>query len=80
MENNQEFISLYDYLGMPAGNELGKQVNEAAKQNNQPVKFREVSTPNYTGKVMLYKQEFLDNYFNPQSNPTDNTNSDELPF
>jgi len=76
MENNQKFISLYDYLGKPAGGELGKQVHEAAKQSNQPVKSREVSTPNYTGKVMLYTREFLDIYFNH----IDNIDSGELPF
>jgi len=81
MENNQDFMSLFDYLGKPAGGDLGKQVREAASQNNQPVRVREISTPNYTGKVMLYTKGFLDSYFKPTDFfNTGSSESNELPF
>lgn len=57
-------MSLYDYLGRPAGNQLGSEVYRAAKQFDVHVETREVKTRSYQGKVMLYPKQFLDNYFN----------------
>ena len=57
-------MSLYDYLGRPAGSELGQQVAAAAAQNRVKFETREVSTNTYTGKIMLYPKNFLDNFFN----------------
>jgi hypothetical protein len=56
-------LSLYDYLGYPAGNELGKEVAAAASKSNVKFETREVSNPKYTGKVMLYPENFLKEYF-----------------
>lgn len=67
MEKQQEFLSLYEYLGKPAGGELGKQVAKAAKNQNQPTKTRDVTTSKYTGKVFLYTREFLIEYFNKEN-------------
>jgi len=58
-----EVLSLYDYLGKAAGPELGKQVNELAKTKNIKYVIKEVSTPNYKGKIMMYPKSFLDEYF-----------------
>jgi hypothetical protein len=58
-----EFISLYDYLGRAAGNELGKQVADYAAAARVPHKIRQVSNPKYVGSVMLYPQAFLELYF-----------------
>lgn len=74
MENKTEFMSLFDYLGKPAGTELGKLVYDKAKELKQPVETREISTRTYTGKVLTYSREFLDSYF---SSTPDN---DYLPF
>jgi hypothetical protein len=52
-----------EHLRKVAGKELGAQVYEAAKKSGVPTRTREVSTPNYTGKVMLYPQSFLELYF-----------------
>ena len=73
--NNTEtnVMSLYDYLGKAAGADLGKLVNLEAQNKKIPIQMREVSTPKYKGKVMLYPKTFLDEYFN-----TDQT--DDLPF
>jgi len=51
-----------EHLRKVAGSELGAQVYEAAKKSGVPTRTREVSTPNYTGKVMLYPQAFLELY------------------
>lgn len=58
-----DYISLYDYLGFAAGSPLGKQVAEVATVKNIPIKKRFVSNVKYTGEVMLYPPEFLDEYF-----------------
>jgi hypothetical protein len=56
-------LSLFDYLGYPAGNELGKQVADYAKIRKAKCSTRYVSNPSYTGTVMLYEKDFLDEYF-----------------
>jgi hypothetical protein len=56
-------MSLFDYLGYPAGKELGKQVGEYAKIRKAKFNTRYISNPGYTGEVMLYEKEFLDEYF-----------------
>jgi len=64
-----EYLSLYDYLGKPAGIELGKEVKTYADEHDIPFQTREVSTPNYKGTVCLYPEKFLDHYFRiPDSN------------
>ena len=62
------YLSLYEYLGKPAGNDLGKEVAAAAIKANIKIQTREISNPKYTGKVHLYPKDFLDFYFRePQS-------------
>ena len=56
-------LSLFDYLGYAAGKELGTQVAEYAKIRKAKCSTRYVSNPSYTGTVMLYEKEFLDEYF-----------------
>jgi len=60
-------LSLYDYLGHAAGPELGKQVAEYAKIKQTPHSERYVENSRYKGMVMLYKKEFLDEFFKVQS-------------
>lgn len=63
----EEFVSLYDFLGKPAGGKLGEEVFKASKRHKIPTKIREISNPKYTGKVMLYPKEFLSSYFDFKS-------------
>ena len=56
-------MSLYDYLGRAAGIKLGEQVYQAAKKAKEPVKTRHVETKYYNGEVMLYRPQFLKQYF-----------------
>ena len=69
MKKNVKMLSLYDYLGRAAGTELGKEVMDAARAHPKFIKVeaREVSNPAYTGKVMLYPQWFLEEYFSSVS-------------
>lgn len=60
---DQELISLYDFLGRAAGAELGKKVAEAAARAKQPIGKREISNTRYKGVVHLYKKQFLQEYF-----------------
>ena len=60
---SEKLISLFDYLGYPAGNQLGEQVAAYAKIRKAKCSTRYVSTKTYTGPVMLYTREFLNEYF-----------------
>jgi hypothetical protein len=65
----EKFMSLYDYLGNPAGSNLGEQVFRAASVSRIPVKTKEVTTPKYKGKIMMYPENWLIGYFSTgQSN------------
>ncbi len=59
----EKYLSLFDYLGRPAGAELGLQVERVATHLQLPIKTRMVSTKNYTGKINLYPETFLKDYF-----------------
>lgn len=56
-------MSLYEFLGKPAGNDLGKKVYLAARAKGASFSQREVSNPKYTGMVMVYPESFLKEYF-----------------
>ena len=58
-----KYISLFDYLGKPAGKEVGARVNERAREFGIEDKKRFVRNKNYTGKVNLYPEAFLEYYF-----------------
>jgi hypothetical protein len=74
----EQYQSLFDYLGKPAGTDLGQQVFTESKKQGVKTTIREVKTKNYEGKVMVYPTSFLENYFNPQ--PTQPNVFDDLPF
>jgi hypothetical protein len=73
MENQMEYLSLYDFLGKAAGMELGAAVCKSAIESKEKIGEREIENPKYKGKVHLYRKEFLDKYFNVNQ-------SDDLPF
>ena len=60
---NRKYLSLYDFLGKPAGMELGRKVAAAAIKSKIQLETREVSNPSYTGKVLLYPKDFLEAFF-----------------
>ena len=59
-----DMMSLYDYLGKPAGTKLGKQVASYAKLRKAKFGTKHVSNPSYQGEVMMYTKKFLDECFN----------------
>lgn len=63
MNTQDNYLSLFEFLGKPAGGELGKQVFEAAKKAKIRLNTRQVANPKYTGSVMTYPQPFLEQYF-----------------
>ncbi len=58
-----KLISLYEYLGRAAGSDLGRKVNNAAHQQGVPYDTKNISNPKYKGKIMIYPESFLDDYF-----------------
>jgi len=62
--HTDEMMSLYDYLRKPAGAELGKQVEAAARLLGVDSTYKEVTTRNYSGKIRMYPKSFLEQYFN----------------
>mgnify|MGYP003649332111 CR=1 FL=1 len=63
MENEETMLSLFDYLGKPAGSDLGKAVWRAARAAKIKPANREVSTKTYSGVILVYPKTFLDQYF-----------------
>tara|TARA_R110000744_G_scaffold316646_2_gene423264 strand:- start:354 stop:572 length:219 start_codon:yes stop_codon:yes gene_type:complete len=59
----EDFISLYDFLGRPAGGKLGKEVSKEAVKQRIKMDTRDVNNPNYQGIVYLYPESFLKTYF-----------------
>lgn len=77
---NQEYLSLYDYLGKAAGLELGKKVKAIARSEGVATKSKHVSNYKYEGEVLMYPREFLNKCFEPPT-PTHSENpTDDLPF
>jgi len=79
---DKNFMSLYDFLGYPAGTELGKEVAAEAKKQGQKIITKEVKNKTYTGKVMMYDIDFLTKYFTKtqQSSVTTPDEDYDLPF
>ena len=63
MEQDTIYMSLYDYLGRAAGQQLGAEVNKAAVEKKIEFQQRFISNPAYHGNVHLYPVEFLNEYF-----------------
>ena len=60
-------MSLYDYLGKAAGSELGAKVAAYAQVRKQKFTQKDIDIPTYTGKIQMYKEEFLKEYFNVEA-------------
>ena len=57
-------MSLYEYLGRPAGATLGKQVSEYAKIVKAKRDVKTVDHSAYNGGIiMIYEKSFLDQFF-----------------
>jgi hypothetical protein len=57
-------ISLYDYLGKPAGSRLGKQVAEYASLVGARRSTKVIAhSPYKNGIIFIYEKPFLDQFF-----------------
>lgn len=72
----EQYKSLYEFLGRPAGTELGAKVAAAAAAQGIKLEEQQVSNPKYTGKVLTYPISFLEAYFNGGN--SDNINGKQL--
>ena len=63
MEQGEEYMSLFDYLGHAAGRALGEEVAKEATKQKIKLSKRNISNPSYTGIVYLYPESFLKEYF-----------------
>ena len=55
----EELVSLYDYLGHAAGAELGKKVATAATRAKETFGKRTISNTRNKGKGLHYRKTFL---------------------
>jgi hypothetical protein len=62
-QQQQELVSLFDYLGYAAGPTLGQQVADTASKLKERIGARHVSTRTYKGLVHLYRPQFLKEFF-----------------
>ena len=82
----EKMLSLYDFLGRPAGIKVGANVSQAAIRAKVRPTTREISTPSFTGTVLLYPKWFLELVFMDPYKVVDNTttpksyNEEDLPF
>jgi hypothetical protein len=67
--DDSPFISLYDYLGYAAGAQLGKQVAQAAVRSKEKIEKKNVQTRTYSGEILMYRKEFLREFFNNRKEP-----------
>jgi hypothetical protein len=63
MNTQTEYKSLYEYLGHPAGSDLGKKVAESAAAEKVRISVKDVKNSKYEGKIMVYPVDWLDYYF-----------------
>lgn len=63
MENQEEYVSLFNYLGTPAGKNEGYAVATAAHKAKEPIVTKMVTTKKYSGPVNMFRRTFLDEYY-----------------
>jgi hypothetical protein len=61
--NKEEMVSLFEYLGKPAGQGLGGEIYYIAKKMNISVGVKYVKNRKYEGMVVCYPVDFLNIYF-----------------
>ena len=76
----EHLISIFDYLGRAAGPELGKDVYYVARELKETIGERQVSNSKYKGKILLYRRQFLEEYFTKKQTINSPSQDDDLPF
>lgn len=83
MKNEDQYISLYEYLGKGSGGtNIGREVTAEAIKQGIDIKWKtlpkEAQKPEYT-QVQIYPLSFLDEYFGNMDN-ANNIEVDRTPF
>ena len=65
VQAKEKFLSLFDYLGRPAGPALGYAVATYASKLKEPVQLREV--PQYNKPINTYRPDYLKFAFNDKN-------------
>ena len=83
MENNETYVSLFEYLGKGSGGtNIGREVTAEAVKQGIDIKWKtlpkEAQKPEYT-QVQIYPLAFLDEYFGNMNN-ANNIEVDRTPF
>ena len=60
----RDYMSLYDYLGRPAGSALGYAIATRAKKRKEVIHYRNVPESPYDRPISLYRADFLSQAFN----------------
>lgn len=71
----EDYVSLYEYMGSPAGKELGGKVAKYAKVRSIKPGFRHISNSKYTGLVLTYPRDFIAEFFAIKNILSTNTTS-----
>ena len=69
IQNQHQYLSLYEFLGKAAGKELGAKVNLKSKELDIIVHYKKISNKEYTGLISLYPKYFLEQYFKENKQP-----------
>jgi len=77
-KNGTEYYSLYEYLGYPAGPDLGEKINKVAIKAKQEYVTQYIEQGGYKGEVFCYTTKFLDEYFDNQMEENFSPEPDEL--
>ena len=83
VENEVEFISLFEYLGKPSGKALGGKVYAAAKHFGVKILQQEITSKTWNGPVLLYPKHWLGENLERIKNELSivkQTENDDLPF
>ena len=59
-----DYMSLYDYLGRPAGSALGHAIATRASKHKEKIYHRDVPESPYNRPINLYRSAFLEAAFN----------------
>tara|TARA_R110000822_G_scaffold298443_1_gene421151 strand:+ start:581 stop:829 length:249 start_codon:yes stop_codon:yes gene_type:complete len=82
MTKQDDYLSLYDYLGRAAGPSTGESVKKYADENGVPFSTKQINNGGYKGTILTYPKSFLELYFRePDIEPTlGDIQDNDLPF
>lgn len=77
---NDNFMSLYNFLGKAAGPALGKEIYKEASLQRIPFGEKYVDNPRYTGRVLMYPVTWLEKHFGHPPKPRKNIDGERIEY